>query len=174
MFYQFVKSVNNLTIFLQTCKIRNKSEIKFSNDDIYSYQNNLVSTSKNNEIIKIDLKGNINKIKDDNSNKIFIVSNDNFISYLINNSIKTQKNKIDLEFGKYSNLVLYDDKKNIFISLYNEQSKKLYLFDEKLFPVSNFPKSISSNAVTKFSKNNFYYSFLEDNNSVSLNSVSIQ
>ena len=114
------------------------------------------------------------KIKEDNSNKIFIVSNDDFISYLTNNSIKTQKNEIDLEFGKYSNLGIHENKKNIFVSLYNEQSKELYLFDEKLFPVSNFPKKISGNAVTKLSKNNFYYSFLGDNNSVSLNSVSIQ
>jgi hypothetical protein len=155
-------------------RIKLKSEIKFSNDNIYSYQNNLVSTSNNNDIVKIDLKGNIYEIKEDNSNKIIIVSNDDFISYLTNNSIKTQKNKIDLEFGKYSNLGIHENKKNIFISLYNEQSKKLYLFDEKLFPVSNFPKKISGNAVTKLSKNNFYYSYLEDNNSVSLNSVSIQ
>ena len=48
------------------------------------------------------------------------------------------------------------------------------MFDKKLTPISNFPKIISSNAVTKLSKNNFYYSFLEDNNSVSLNSVAIQ
>ena len=155
-------------------RIKLKSEIKFSNDNIYSYQNNLVSTSNNNDIVKIDLKGNIYEIKEDNSNKIIIVSNDDFISYLTNNSIKTQKNKIDLEFGKYSNLGIHKNKKNLFISLYNEQSKKLYLFDEKLFPVSNFPKKISGNAVTKLSKNNFYYSFLEDSNSVSLNSVSIQ
>ena len=155
-------------------RIKLKSDIKFSNDNIYSYQNNLVSTSNNNDIVKIDLKGNIYEIKEDNSNKIIIVSNDDFISYLTNNSIKTQKNEIDLEFGKYSNLGIHKNKKNIFISLYNEQSKKLYLFDEKLFPVSNFPKKISGNAVTKLSKNNFYYSYLEDNNSVSLNSVSIQ
>jgi hypothetical protein len=155
-------------------RIKLKSDIKFSNDYIYSYQNNLVSTSNNNDIVKIDLKGNIDKIKEDNSNKIFIVSNDDFISYLINNSIKTRKNKIDLEFGNYSNLGMLENKKNIFISLYNEQSKELYLFDEKLFPVPNFPKKITGNAVTKLSKNNFYYSFLEDNNSVSLNSVSIQ
>ena len=155
-------------------RIKLKSDIKFSNDNIYSYQNNLISTSNNNEILKIDLKGNINKMKEDNSNKIFIVSNNDYISYLINNSIKTQKNKIDLEFGKYSDLSLHENKKNIFISLYNEQSKKLYIFDEKLIPISNFPKTISSNAVTKLSKNNFYYSFIEDNNSVSLNSVSIQ
>jgi len=155
-------------------RIKLKSDIKFSNDNIYSYQNNLVSTSNNNDIVKIDLKGNINKIKEDNSNKIFIVSNDDFISYLTNNSIKTQKNKIDLEFGNYSNLDIHENKENIFISLYNEQSKELYLFNKKLFPVSNFPKKISGNAATKLSKNNFYYSFLEDNNSVSLNSVSIQ
>ncbi len=155
-------------------RIKLKSDVKFSNDNIYSYQNNLISTSNNNEILKIDLKGNINKIKEDNSNRIFVVSNNDYFSYLINNSIKTQKNKIDLEFGKYSDLSLYENKKNIFISLYNEQSKKLYMFDEKLIPISNFPKTISSNAVIKLSKNNFYYSFLEDNNSVSLNSVSIQ
>ena len=155
-------------------RIKLKSDIKFSNDNIYSYQNNLISTSNNNEILKIDLKGNINKMKENNSNKIFIVSNNDYISYLINNSIKTQKNKIDLEFGKYSDLSLHENKKNIFISFYNEQSKKLYIFDEKLIPISNFPKTISSNAVTKLSKNNFYYSFIEDNNSVSLNSVSIQ
>ena len=155
-------------------RIKLKSDIKFSNDNIYSYQNNLISTSNNNEILKIDLKGNINKMNEDNSNKIFVVSNNDYISYLINNSIKTQKNKIDLEFGKYSDLSLHKNKKNIFISLYNEQSKKLYIFDEKLIPISNFPKIISSNAVTKLSKNNFYYSFLEDNNSVSLNSVAIQ
>ena len=155
-------------------RIKLKSDIKFSNDNIYSYENNLVSTSNNNDIVKIDLNGNIGKIKEDNSNKIFIVSNDDFISYLTNNSIKTQKNKIDLEFGKYSSLSIHENKKNIFISLYNEQSKELYLFDKKLFLVSNFPKKISGNAVTKLSKNNFYYSFLEDNNSVSLNSVSIQ
>ena len=88
--------------------------------------------------------------------------------------VKTQKNKIDLEFGNYSNLGIHENKKNIFVSLYNEQSKELYLFDEKLFPVYNFPKKISGNAVTKLSKNNFYYSFLEDNNSVSFNLVSIQ
>ena len=155
-------------------RIKLKSDIKFSNDNIYSYQNNLISTSNNNEILKIDLKGNINKMKEDNSNKIFIVSNNDYISYLINNSIKTQKNKIDLEFGKYSGLSLHENEKNIFISFYNEQSKKLYMFDKKLTPISNFPKIISSNAVTKLSKNNFYYSFLEDNNSVSLNSVAIQ
>ena len=146
-------------------RIKLKSDIKFSNDNIYSYQNNLVSTSENNDIVKIDLKGNIDKIKEDNSNKIIIVSNDNFISYLTNNSIKTQKNKIDLEFGNYTNLGIHENKKNIFISLYNEQSEELYLFDEKLFPVYNFPKKISGNAMTKLSKNNFYYSFLEDNNS---------
>ena len=98
-------------------RIKLKSDIKFSNDYIYSYQNNLVSTSNNNDIVKIDLKGNIDKIKEDNSNKIFIVSNDDFISYLINNSIKTRKNKIDLEFGNYSNLGMHENKKNIFISL---------------------------------------------------------
>jgi hypothetical protein len=155
-------------------RIKLKSDIEFSNDDIYSYQNNLITTSKNNEIIKIDIKGNINKIKEDNSNSIFIVSNDDYISYLKNNSINTQKNKIDLEFGKYSNLSLYENKKNTFISIYNEQSKKLYIFDDKLIPISNFPKTVSSNAEIKLYNNNFYYSFLEENNSVSLNSVSIQ
>ena len=79
---------------------------------------------------------------------------------MTNNSIKTQKNEIDLEFGKYSNLGIHENKKNIFVSLYNEQSKELYLFDEKLFPVSNFPKKISGNAVTKLSKNNFLLFFL--------------
>ena len=155
-------------------RIKLKSEIKFSNDNIYSYQNNLVSTSNNNDIVKIDLKGNIYEIKEDNSNKIIIVSNDDFISYLTNNSIKTQKNKIDLEFGKYSNLGYMKIKKIYSLVSTMNNLKKLYLFDEKLFPVSNFPKKISGNAVTKLSKNNFYYSFLEDNNSVSLNSVSIQ
>jgi hypothetical protein len=155
-------------------RIKLKSDIEFSNDDIYSYQNNLITTSENNEIIKIDIKGNINKIKEDNSNSIFIVSNDDYISYLKNNSINTQKNKIDLEFGKYSNLSLHENKKNTFISIYNEQSKKLYIFDDKLIPISNFPKTVSSNAEIKLYNNNFYYSFLEENNSVSLNSVSIQ
>ena len=155
-------------------RIKLKSDIEFSNDDIYSYQNNLITTSENNEIIKIDIKGNINKMKEDNSNSIFIVSNDDYISYLRNNSINTQKNKIDLEFGKYSNLSLHENKKNTFISIYNEQSKKLYLFDDKLIPISNFPKTVSSNAEIKLYNNNFYYSFLEENNSVSLNSVSIQ
>ena len=155
-------------------RIKIKTDIKFSNDEIYSYQNNLITTSENNEIIKINFKGDVTKIKEDNSSEIILVSNDNFISYFINNSIKTQKNKIDLEFGKYSNLNLHENKKNIFISLYNEQSRKLYLFNEKLIPITNFPKTISSNAEIKLYNNNFYYSFLEENNSVSLNSISIQ
>ena len=155
-------------------RIKIKTDIKFSNDEIYSYQNNLITTSENNEIIKINFKGDVTKIKEDNSSEIILVSNDNFISYFINNSIKTQKNKIDLEFGKYSNLSLHENKKNIFISLYNEQSRKLYLFNEKLIPITNFPKTISSNAEIKLYNNNFYYSFLEENNSVSLNSISIQ
>ena len=155
-------------------RIKIKTDIKFSNDEIYSYQNNLITTSENNEIIKINFKGDVTKIKEDNSSEIILVSNDNFISYFINNSIKTQKNNIDLEFGKYSNLSLHENKKNIFISLYNEQSRKLYLFNEKLIPITNFPKTISSNAEIKLYNNNFYYSFLEENNSVSLNSISIQ
>ena len=79
------------------------------------------------------------------------------------NIILTDKNKSELNFGKYKHLKIYNNKKTNLISLFDSQNNKSYLFDKNLNLIDGFPINSNSEINYKINNGNLEYAFKVDN-----------
>ena len=113
--------------------------IEFSNLDIFLYKNMFSTIDLNNNLVQVDMSGNIFKRSlqiEPNSNIIF--SEKIILSYW-DNYLKIGDNKITLDFGDYGKPVLFDINDKIYISINDRQSNKIWMFDELGNIIPGFP-----------------------------------
>ena len=113
--------------------------IEFSDLDIFLYKNMFSTIDLNNNLVQVDMSGNIFKRSlqiEPNSNIIF--SEKIILSYW-DNYLKIGDNKITLDFGDYGKPVLFDINDKIYISINDRQSNKIWMFDELGNIIPGFP-----------------------------------
>ena len=134
------KTIDELLILDRRGKIRikPKGNYNYSNNEIYQHENNLVSTSNKNEIVKINMKGDV-KIGESMSFNSKLISSKNLLITLQKNIIANLDKETEIEFGKYDGFKIYNLNKNEFVTVYDSQNKNLYFLDKNLNIQDGFP-----------------------------------
>ena len=147
------KTIDELLILDRRGKIRikPKGNYNYSNNEIYQHENNLVSTSNKNEIVKINMKGDV-KIGESMSFNSKLISSKNLLITLQKNIIANLGKETEIEFGKYDGFKIYNLNKNEFVTVYDSQNKNLYFLDKNLNIQDGFP--IYSKSEANFSTYN--------------------
>jgi len=161
------KTIDELLILDRRGKIRikPKGNYNYSNNEIYQHENNLVSTSNKNEIVKINMKGDV-KIGESMSFNSKLISSKNLLITLQKNIIANLGKETEIEFGKYDGFKIYNLNKNEFVTVYDSQNKNLYFLDKNLNIQDGFP--IYSNSEANFStyKDEIEFSLKSDDRTI--------
>ena len=142
-----VKTGKGLKILNRRGKIRIKikDNIKFSNTDVFRLNNYLICTSEKGNLVQIDMNGSVSTRKLNLSNNHKINSKYNLVSIMDGNKLTNLNKSIDLPFGNYSDPLIFSYNKRKKFSIFDNQSKKIYLFDDKLNLFESFPLYSISN-----------------------------
>ena len=167
-----VKTEKGLKILNRRGKIRIKikDNINFSNSDVFRLNNYLIGTSEKGNLVQIDMNGSVSTRKLNLSNSHKINSKYNLVSIIDGNKLTNLNKSIDLPFGNYSKPKIFSYNKRKKFSIFDNQSKKIYLFDDKLNLVESFPiYSISNIDLDNIDKDqNLELILTEDENSIKL------
>ena len=157
------KTSDDLKILNRRGKIRIKinGDYNYSKDEIFQYQNSLLTTTVNNKIVKIDMKGNSKELSSMSFDGKY-VSDKKTIYTLQKNILSNSKNNIEIQFGKYENFSAISDKKNTLLNIYDSQNNKLYLFDDEINTVKGFPILADANASFILENNKIEFSVISD------------
>ena len=157
------KTSDDLKILNRRGKIRIKinGDYNYSKDEIFQYQNSLLTTTVNNKIVKIDMKGNSKELSSMSFDGKY-VSDKKTIYTLQKNILSNSKKNIEIQFGKYENFSAISDKKNTLINIYDSQNNKLYLFDDEINIVKGFPILVDANASFILENNKIEFSVISD------------
>ena len=153
-------------------RIETKTKFDFSSQKVFRFGNAIVTQTDKNEIIEIDLKGNV-KIIDAYSSDMNLYSIKNFMVVKNGNSLLSNNNKSELKFGKYNNLKIYNSEKFILISVFDYQNKEGYLFDQNLNLIDGFPVKSESFIDYRLNKNYFEFALKTENKSIKFYKKSI-
>ena len=161
------KTSDNLTILNRRGKIRikMKKNYDYSNDEIFQFQNSLVTNTSKNDIVKIDMSGN-SKIDATMSFNSKIISNEKSMFTLQKNILSNSKNSIEIQFGKYEDFNIYNGKKNSFVNIFDSQNNKVYLFDSQLKLIKGFPISSDKNGSFVINNDRIEFSLAENGNMI--------
>ena len=161
------KTSDDLIILNRRGKVRIKinGDYNYSKDEIFQYQNSLLTTTVNNKIVKIDMNGNSKEVSSMSFNGKY-VSDKKTIYTLQKNILSNSKKNIEIQFGKYENFSAISDKKNTLINIYDSQNNKLYLFDDEINTVKGFPILADANASFIFENNKIEFSVISDSKKI--------
>ena len=146
-------------------RIKIKEDYNYSKDEIFQYQNSLLTTTVNNKIVKIDKNGNLKEVSSMSFNSKY-VSDKKTIYTLQKNILSNSKKNIEIQFGKYENFSAISDKKNTLINIYDSQNNKLYLFDDEINTVKGFPILADANASFILENNKIEFSVISDSKKI--------
>ena len=117
-------------------RINVNDDINFSNQNIFEYNDKLISTTTDQKLVQIDVNG----VMDLSSLKNLSLNSDGSNLVVLNeNSIKLSSNVASIPFGNYGSPQLSNINKNLLITLYDKQNKKSYLFNKNLILDTSFP-----------------------------------
>ena len=161
------KTIDELLILDRRGKIRikPKGNYNYSNNEIYQNENNLVSTSNKNEIVKINMKGDV-KIGESMSFNSKLISSKNLLITLQKNIISNLDKETEIEFGKYDGFKIYNLNKNEFVTVYDSQNKNLYFIDKNLNIQDGFPIYSKSEANFSTYKDEIEFSLKSDDRTI--------
>ena len=161
------KTSDDLKILSRRGKVRIKinEDYNYSKDEIFQYQNSLLTTTANNKIVKIDMNGNSKEVSSMYFNGKYI-SDKKTIYTLQKNILSNSKKNIEIQFGEYENFSAISDKKNTLINIYDSQNNKLYLFDDEINTVKGFPILADANASFILENNKIEFSVISDSKKI--------
>tara|TARA_S200000501_G_scaffold120938_1_gene113784 strand:- start:13472 stop:15340 length:1869 start_codon:yes stop_codon:yes gene_type:complete len=166
------KTNDELTILNRRGRVRIKTKRKhnFSENEIFQYQNFLVSTTDLNEVIKIDMQGNT-FLEKPIANSIKLASEKKSIFTLERNILSNTKNNIEIAFGKYEDFKIYLRNDKSFINIFDSQNNKIYLFDNELNLIQGFPIKSKNNADFIFEKNAIEFSIKTNSKNIKYQTI---
>ena len=117
-------------------RINVNDDINFSNQNVFEYNDKLISTTTDQKLVQIDVNGVIDLSSLKN---LSLNSEGSDLVVLDENSIKLSPNVASIPFGNYGSPQLSNINKNLLITLYDKQNKKSYLFNKNLILDTSFP-----------------------------------
>tara|TARA_B110001450_G_scaffold255293_1_gene282475 strand:+ start:245 stop:2560 length:2316 start_codon:yes stop_codon:yes gene_type:complete len=121
-------------------RIKLKDDVFLSTENIFKLNNKLITVTNDQKLVEIDISGSVSLTNLINSKNLKLnTDNYNNIIILDENKMKLNSIYIDLPFSNYSTPKLTKINNNLFVSLFDSQNNKSYLFNKNLQINSSFP-----------------------------------
>ena len=121
-------------------RIKLKDEVVLSNENIFMLDNKLITITNDQKLVEIDISGTVSLSNLLNSKNLKLnTDNYNNIIILDENKMRLNSSYVDLPFSNYNTPKLTKINNNLFVSLFDSQNNKSYLFNKNLQPNSSFP-----------------------------------
>ena len=129
---------NKIKILNRRGKVRIdiKNDIIFSNQNIFEYNNKLITTTANQKLAQIDVNGGV---KFSDLKNLTVNSDGTNLVILDEDSIQLGTKTVSIPFGNYDSPQLIKMNKTLLISLFDKQNNKSYLFNKSLVLDTSFP-----------------------------------
>ena len=166
------KTIDKLTILNRrgAVRINAKTLHNYSSDDVFQYQNFLVTSTVKNEIVSIDMKGNT-KLEEPMPINSKVISDKETIFTLQKNILSNSKINIEIPFGKYEDFKIFAGNDETYVNIFDSQNNKIYLFDKELNLIKGFPISSKDNAYFLIDKKGIEFSTKTENKNIQYQSV---
>ncbi|WP_179335755.1 ribonuclease HII [Winogradskyella costae] len=128
-------------------RVNVKDRIRFSDNDVYLYQNKFTTTNTLGQLIQVDTKGNLSSKNLNLTDKHKIATTSKTLVSLRENRLIIKSRTIDLDYGEYTAPRIFYLNDKIYVTTTDLQSKKVYLFDSQAKSIPNFPVFGTSAAV---------------------------
>ena len=121
-------------------RIKLKDEVVLSNENIFKLDNKLITITNDQKLVEIDVSGTVS-LSNLNNSKNLKLNTDNYNNIIIldENKMRLNSSYVDLPFSNYNTPKLAKINNNLFVSLFDSQNNKSYLFNKNLQPNSSFP-----------------------------------
>lgn len=116
-----------------------EDKIRFSENELYLYQNKFTSTNTLGELVQADTKGRLSTKNLNLTDKHKIETTSKTLVSMTDNRLNIKSRSIDLDFGDYTEPRIFYLNDKIYITTTDLQSKKVYLFDSQAKSIPNFP-----------------------------------
>ena len=139
--YLLIKTDKKLNILNRKGETRIKvaSNLEFSNESVFNYNNTFTTTTVDGKIVSIDQKGKV-------ATKPFNLTNNHHLATTINtlasqneNILNIKSKTLELDLGNYSPIKIFYIKDKTYVSVTDLQSQKVLLFDSQAKTIENFP-----------------------------------
>ena len=166
------KTIDKLTILNRrgAVRINAKTEHNYSSDDVFQYQNFLLTSTVKNEIVRIDMRGNT-KLEDPMPINSKLISDKETTFTLQKNILSNSKINVEIPFGKYDHFKIFSGNNKTYVNIFDSQNNKIYLFDKELNLIKGFPISSKENAHFIIEKKGIEFSMITENKKILYKSV---
>ncbi|WP_179344095.1 hypothetical protein [Winogradskyella ursingii] len=120
-------------------RINVTDKFKFSDNELYLYQNKFTTTNTLGQLIQVSTSGNITTKSLSLSENHHIETTSKTLVTLNDNRLKIRSRTLDLDFGNYTSPKIFYLNDKIYVSVSDLQASKVYLFDSQAQPLPNFP-----------------------------------
>ena len=120
-------------------RINVKDKIRFSDKNIYLYQNKFTTTNTLGQLIQVDTREKLNTKNLNLTGKHYIATTSKTLVALTENRLIIKSRTVDLDYGDYTAPKIFYINDKIYITTTDLQSKKVYLFDSQAKSIPNFP-----------------------------------
>lgn len=139
--YIAFKTGDYLKILNRQGKVRiNMNErLRFSDNELFLYQNKFTSTSSLGELIQVDTKGTMHTKNMNLPENHYLETTSKTMVTMTDNILNIKAKRLDLDYGNYSDPKIFYLNDKIYVTTTDLDSKKVYLFDSQAKPIPNFP-----------------------------------
>ncbi|WP_138433049.1 ribonuclease HII [Winogradskyella algicola] len=120
-------------------RIRVDNKIRFSDNEIYLYQNKFTASNTLGQLVQVDTRGKISRKDLNLTDKHNMATTSKTLVSMYENKLFIKSRRIDLDYGVYTAPRIFYLNDKIYITTTDLQSKKVYLFDSQAESIPNFP-----------------------------------
>lgn len=116
-----------------------RAKIRFSDNEIYLYQNKFTTTNTLGQLVQVDTRGQLSTKNLSLTDKHKIATTSKTLVSLSENKLQIKSRSLDLDYGDYTVPKIFYINDKIYVTTTDLQAKKVYLFDSQAKAFPNFP-----------------------------------
>lgn len=110
-------------------RINVKKKIDFSNNDWFEFHKDFVSTNAEGKLVRVDANGNVRLENTNLAKNHKLNARPNLLVSFSENILKIKDETVNLDYGLYTEPKIFFLNNKYFISITDQQTQKVYLFD---------------------------------------------
>ena len=120
-------------------RINVKDKVRFSDNELYLYQNKFTTTNTLGQLVQVDTKGKLNTKNLNLTDNHHLETTSKTLVSMTENKLNIKSRTVDLDYGEYTAPRMFYLNDKIYVTTTDLQSKKVYLFDSQAKSIPNFP-----------------------------------
>ncbi|APX99568.1 DUF3352 domain-containing protein [Lacinutrix venerupis] len=139
--YIIIKTDKKLNILTRRglTRVKVNSDIEFSNEAVFNYNNTFTTTTNDGKIVSIDQKGNVTTKPFNLSKNHHLATTTKTLVSQSENILNIKSKTLELDLGNYTKPKIFYLNDKIYVSVTDLQSQKVLLFDSQAKSIENFP-----------------------------------